>query len=372
MIYLDNSATTFFKPQSVKNAVIGALNSPANPSRSSHSAALAAAVTLHSARRALASYLGAKSEDGVIFTKNCTEALNIAVASLANCHVITTVREHNSVLRPLKRACREKNVRVSVVSFPSPEEIERHIRRDTKAVIINHVSNLTGEIAPIRDIGKICDRYGLVFIVDGAQSAGYEKIDMLGSNIDMLAVAPHKGLHAAMGAGALVVNPDVKVAPLVLGGTGSATFDLDQEPVLPDGVESGTLPLPAIASIPPAIEWCEQNAENNRETIKNLSEILLDSLARDEKIDLYTPKDSARGVIAFNLSGAQSSAVGDFLNEKYGICVRCGYHCAPLMHQHLGTVKSGAIRVSIGCDNTEDDIKTLIKAIKDAEELFVR
>jgi selenocysteine lyase/cysteine desulfurase len=248
------------------------------------------------------------------------------------------------------------------------DEIKKNLRRDTRAVIINHVSNLPGEIAPIREIGEFCAKNGLIFIVDGAQSAGYTPIDTALCHIDTLAIAPHKGLHAAMGSGALIVGKNAKIKPLVLGGTGSDTFDFSQPPTLPDGIESGTLPLPAIASIAPAVEWCEQNAEVNREKTAGLSEILLEFLAHNEIIRLYTPADLKNGVIAFNVGDLDSSTVGDFLNEKYGICVRCGFHCAPLMHKFLGTAKSGAVRVSIGCDNCEDDIKTLITAIKELEK----
>ena len=371
MIYLDNSATTFFKPECVKNAVYSTMSHlSANPGRGSHSASIKAGSLVYQTRKKLATEVGLENADRVIFTSSCTEALNLAIlGSLKKGHVITTAFEHNSVLRPLFSKCKEYEVDISIAT-PSEngieaKNIEKLIRKDTFMVIVNHVSNVTGQIAPLFEIGRICKKYNILFVVDGAQSVGYNKIDMVYNNIDMLAIAPHKGLHAIMGVGALAVSEQVLLRPIKFGGTGTSSSEIIQPDTFPDGYEVGTLPLVAISSIIPAINWCEKNRVKNDKRIFDLSEFLLKELYAMQNIKVYTPKYLRNGIISFNIEGMSSTQISDILSYEYDICVRGGLHCAPLMHRYLGTLNGGAVRVSLSGENTIGEIEELLIALKE-------
>ena len=371
MIYFDNSATTFFKPDCVKNAVYSAMtNLSANPGRGSHSMAIKTASLVYYARKALANEVGLKNPDRIIFTASCTDALNLAIlGSMRKGHVITTCFEHNSVLRPLFSKAKEYSTEISIVE---PNEngidarsIERLIRKDTYMIVVNHVSNVTGQIAPLFEIGKLCKKHGLTFVVDGAQSVGYNKIDMESCNIDLLAIAPHKGLHAITGVGVLAIQDNVKLRHVKFGGTGTSSAEINQPNSFPEGYEVGTLPVVAIASIIPAISWCERNRLKNDKRIFELSEMLINGLLATPKITLYTPKRLRNGIISFNVDGLSSSEVCDILSSQYDVCARCGLHCAPLIHKHLGTLSSGTVRISVAGDNTFDEAEYFLNAIRE-------
>jgi selenocysteine lyase/cysteine desulfurase len=340
----------------------------ANPGRGSHSASLKAGGLVYRARQALAHEVGLSNPDRVVFTSSCTEALNLAIlGSLKKGHVITTVFEHNSVLRTLFSKAREYGVEISIADANEngidAKSIERLIRKDTFMVIVNHVSNVTGQIAPLFEIGRICNKYGVTFVVDGAQSVGYNKIDMAYNNIDMLAIAPHKGLHAIMGIGALAVSEKVTLNHIKFGGTGTSSIEIRQPNTFPDGYEAGTLPLVAISSVIPAINWCEKNRVKNDKRIFELSELLLKELKSMRNVKIYTPHYLRNGIISFNLEGVPSNQVFDILSTEYDICVRGGLHCAPLTHRHLGTLDGGAVRVSLSGENTVGEIEDLIVAL---------
>ncbi len=375
MIYFDNSATTNFKPTCVKNAVYSTMTYlSANPGRGSHSMAIKTASMVYLARKAIANEVGLKNPDRVIFTSSCTEALNLAIiGSMKKGHVITTIFEHNSVLRPLFSKAKEFFTEISIVepngSSIDVKSIERLIRKDTYMIIVNHVSNVTGQTAPLYDIGKLCKKYGILFIVDGAQSLGYNKIDMESCNIDMLAIAPHKGLHAITGVGILAVCDNVRLRHIKYGGTGTSSTDLIQPSTFPDGYESGTLPTISISALVPAINWCEKNRIQNDKRIFELSEMIINGLLALPKITLYTPSNLRNGIISFNITGLTSSEACDILSSQYDICTRCGLHCAPLIHKYLGTISDGAIRVSISSNNTYGEAESLLIALREITEL---
>ena len=375
MIYFDNSATTNFKPECVKNAVYSAMsNLSANPGRGSHSMAIKTASMVYLARKAIANEVGLKNPDRVIFTGSCTEALNLAIlGSMKKGHVITTVFEHNSVLRPLFSKAKEFFTDISIVepngNSIDVKSIERLIRKDTYMIIINHVSNVTGQITPLYEIGKLCKKHGILFVVDGAQSVGYNKVDMEYNNVNMLAIAPHKGLHAVTGVGVLAISDNVELRHIKFGGTGTSSTDLFQPRTFPEGYETGTLPTVAISSLIPAINWCEKNRIKNDKRIFELSEIIINGLLAIPNVTLYTPPHLRNGIISFNVDGLSSSEVCDILSSQYDICARCGLHCAPLIHKYLGTLDGGSVRVSLCGDNTYGEAESLLLALREISAL---
>lgn len=370
MIYFDNSATTIFKP----DCVIGAVNTTmrflsANAGRSGHSMSLKCAQMVSLARNRLARFVGAKENANVIFTPNCSHALSLAIFGYLkpNSHVITTCYEHNSVLRPLYHLSQTQNCKVSIINSSSSlaQSVEKAINPNTSLVIVNHVSNVSGEIQNVQEVGAVCKKYGVKFLVDGAQSVGYLDVDMQKSNIDMLAVAPHKGLHAIQGVGALVVGRNVSLSSVVYGGTGTHSQSLVQPIQIPEGFEVGTLPLPAISSLIPAIEWCEKHKIEHRKHLAMLSDFLFAELAIVPKLKIRSPQNCHNGIIAFEIEDKSSEDVCNYLSEKYDICARCGYHCAPLFHKTAKTEKNGLVRISCGINNTLSDCITLVEGLSE-------
>ena len=372
MIYFDNSASTIFKPREVVCAVANALRYiSANPGRSGHAAAMRGAALISSARRKCAEFFGLNGDDGVIFTDNCTGALNLAILGTARRgHIVTTALEHNSVLRPLYALKSRGEVSFTVVNpcdtgAVTAGAIERAIRPDTYLVVVNHVSNVTGAIAPVTEIGRVCRRRNVLFLTDGAQSGGYVDVDMDEMNIDMLTIAPHKGLHAPQGVGVLLVGNRAKAVlhPVRYGGTGTSSDELSQPADFPDGFETGTLPTPAIAGLCAAIGRCERDKRKDREIVNELSLRLRRGLKRIDGVEILSPENALSGITAFNTGDYDSGEVADILSSEYDICVRAGLHCAPLAHRYLGTLGRGAVRVSLGYDNTLREVDFFLRAV---------
>lgn len=368
MIYADNSASTFFKPDCVINAVTNAIRFlPANPGRSGHSLSLKGARLVENTRRKLLDYLGADGE--VIFTANCTDALNLAIlGTIERGHVITSVYEHNSVLRPLFHLKRLGRIALTVVAPKrgltlTVDDFLPAFQRDTVAVVVTHVSNVTGAISPLFKLGELCRSRGVLFIVDGAQSVGYTTVDMKKTNIDMLALAPHKGLHAVQGVGALVVRGGVKLNPIRFGGTGTSSLSLTQPTDFPDGYESGTLPTPAIAGLNSAISWCEKNDLQNKRIMQNLGEYLFEKLSAVAGVKIFQPENALHGLLSFSVPSLPSDYITEILSNEYDICARGGIHCAPLTHRFLSSEKTGLTRLSLGIDNTTTQIDYIASAI---------
>jgi selenocysteine lyase/cysteine desulfurase len=513
MIYLDNAATSKFKPESVIRAVLNQLKDGANPGRGAHSDSVRAAAAVVNARDSVRALIRSADAE-VVFTKNCTEALNLAIFGTVQIggHVVATSNEHNSVLRPLFELERMGKIRLTILP-PSKdgaveaEDIERALTRETYLVCVNHISNVTGAKADIEAIGKIASKRKILFLVDGAQSLGHVEIDMKKCGIDLLAAAGHKGLHGPQGTGFLAFNPrlaesenggffsgisqlsttensgffngisqlsttennvfsdgisypdraeidtkkrgidprfmsaipkstapplhpshggeysennsffggidprltienndfsfngisqlssmenkeffggidprfaernnglfsydfygKIRLKPLLYGGTGTASDSVYQPFSAPEGFESGTVNTPGICGLSEGIKWTLKNQNEIREKIRELSRELLTGLSAMKKITLYTSQNDLNGVVSFNVGGMTSSDVGDLLNENYGIAVRTGLHCAPLVHRRLGTLKNGAVRAGIGYNNSSADIKKLLSAVKE-------
>lgn len=372
MIYLDNGATSFPKPHSVYEEMIKCVRDYcANPGRGAHDMSIRCDMEIYECRERIAKLFNIDNPLNVIFTANATDGLNIAIHGVLEKgdHIITSYLEHNSVLRPVKQKERQ-GVEVSLLKgdkdgLLSVDEIEKEIKSNTKAIIINHGSNVIGTIQDIKAIGDLARRNNIKFIVDGAQTAGTIEIDIDKYNIDLLAVPGHKGLLGPQGTGALIINKNVALKELKYGGTGSQSHSLEQPQFLPDKFESGTLNTPGIVGLNSGLKFIEDEGINNiRIKEKTLVDFLLGEFECMPFIECYgtNSKDSS-AIISINIEGMESSEVGKLLNKK-DIYVRTGYHCAPLVHKVIGTEKRGTVRISPGYFNTLDEMKQLLIELK--------
>ena len=376
MIYLDNAATSKFKPKEVVKAVHGALLNSANPGRSSHRDAVKSALTVYDTREALLSFVGARGYNAV-FTKNCTEALNMALTTIPRgARVVTTMCEHNSVLRPLHKLARDKGIKIvtlapSIGGHVPPYRLENALKEDTYMFICNHVSNVNGVVADVEQFGKITAKRGVKFVVDGAQSIGHLDVDVTKCHIDMLAIPCHKGLLAPQGLGALIFGDRVSPSPIILGGTGTNSESLTQPKDAPEAFEAGTINYPAIAGLNASLKYLLAEGRGIKNTISYLTNELIYGLKKIKGITLYTPDSALTGVVSFNVRNIPSSTIGDKLSENYDIATRTGLHCAPLMHNHLKTLEQGTVRASIGAGNTIRDVRSLLHAVEKLSKMKI-
>ena len=367
MIYFDNAATSLYKPAHVKRAVMDAMEKyTANPGRSGHIKSMEVAEKIYDTREAVKEFFNGSNHE-VIFTKNCTEALNLAISGLLKSgdHVIASCYEHNSVLRVLEHL-KSIGVEVSIISsdlYEFADNLEREIKENTKMVICTMVSNVTGEYSNSEKIGEICKLYKLIYLADGAQASGHMLVDLKKSNIDMFAFAGHKGLLSITGAGGLMVKNGIELNPLMFGGTGTDSENLIQPKAIPEGYESGTIPSIPIISLGAGIEYINKNFLKIIKKEEDLSKYLYYSLKKLNFLTIYSKCDT-KNVVSFNMKNIDSSYLADVLNEKYSICVRAGLHCAPLIHKKLKTTKTGAVRVSIDFNNEYLEIDKLVLALK--------
>ncbi|UZW15917.1 aminotransferase class V-fold PLP-dependent enzyme [Clostridium pasteurianum] len=373
MIYLDNAATSFPKPSEVYDEVLNCMkNYAANPGRSSHDMSIKASSKIAETRQELSTLFNIDCPFNIIFTCNATESLNMAIKGLfkSGNHVISTVIEHNSVLRPLnylnKAGVELTLLDVNREGFIDIGELEKSIKKNTKAIIVNHASNVLGTIQDIEKIGSVCKKYGLIFMLDASQSAGVVTIDVDKANIDLLAFPGHKGLLGPQGTGGLFVREGIKLNNFIDGGTGSNSSSMDQPDFLPDKFESGTLNTPGIAGLYEGIKFIKKiGIENIEKRERALTEYLLSELKKISYVELYglNSVENRAAVVSINIDGMDSSTVGYILN-KNNIAVRTGYHCAPLIHHVIGTKEYGTVRISPGYFNTEKDIEKFLDVIK--------
>ena len=368
MIYLDNSATTYKKPFSVRYQINKFLQS-ANPGRSGHDLSMRSAMMIINTRILLQEMYNAPSTENVIFTSNCTEALNLAILGTVKKggHIIVSTFEHNSVLRPIAHLANEGLITYTVIKPQnnhtiSYEDVKNAIRDNTYMVIVNHITNTTGDENDIYNIGRLCKENSFIFLCDCAQSGGHKIIDMQKHNINLLTIAGHKGFFAPQNIGALIIN-GVNVHPIKYGGTGTSSIDINQPHELPEMLESGTLSTPLIAGLNAGIKYLNIYLNKNSKKIAKLTQYLLNRLSEIDNISIYTDKTSINGVVLFNLKQYDSTQVSEYLN-KHKIYVRGGLHCAPLAHQFLNTTKKGAVRVSLNNFNNKHHIDKLIKTLK--------
>lgn len=371
MIYFDNAATTLKKPDKVIAAVSDCLtNYCANPGRGGHKPALKAARAVYGVREALAVFFNIDDPFRVIFTSGCTESLNLAIkGSLKKGdHIITTSMEHNSVLRPLSRL-KEEGVEISICQcskdgLPDIKDIEDRIKPNTKMVACTQASNLTGVIMPVKEIGKLCKKRGLLFLVDAAQGAGVLDIDVKDMNIDLLAVAGHKALMGIPGLGMLYIGERADVIQIKEGGTGSGSGIIVQPEILPDRYESGTLNLPGIVAVGAGLSFIHDvGIESVRRHEENLTKAFLEEVKGIENVTVYGHNAPSTAVVALNFDNVDSSEAAYILDDEFEICVRAGLHCAPYAHETIGTFESAAVRFSFGFFNTEDEISKAVAAV---------
>ena len=322
MIYLDNAATTNYKPPEVLNAVMECLTKyPFNPNRSGNKLALQLQQRLYETRRKLHLMLNNDSELHVAFTSGCTAALNLAILGTAQRgHIVITSTEHNSVLRPVMQLKKKGYVEVSVAQpnangEVTPEEVERLLRPDTYLVCASHASNVTGTAQNVAEIGRVTRRRNVKLLVDCAQSMGYIPLDMEKCNVDMVAIAAHKGLHAMQGAGALIFNKRSIPRPITFGGTGTESHLYFQPSTVPDALESGTLPCPAIMAMNAGLDWWLANWKHNREVVTEMQSTILDGLKKIHGVTLYS-RNNKSGIVAFNVGKRDSTEIADLLSER--------------------------------------------------------
>lgn len=370
MIYFDNAATGGFKPDGVVIATVSALKFCANPGRSGHKLSLACLERVYACRRQLCAFFGAYSYDRVIFTKNCTEALNLAILGVFKDgdEVVTTVAEHNSVLRPLEHL-KKNGVTVKYAPLNADGDIDLNalaelVTENTRAVIMTLASNVTGTAPDIKAVRQLIPENCLL-ICDGAQACGHIKIDMKSLKIDALAVAGHKGMLGIQGSGALLFSERINPTPLFYGGTGSESHSLEMPDFYPDALESGTISYPAVVSLGEGTLYLRQNMQKNGEKILKLTSYLCENLSKIKSLKLYS-KPNLFGIVTFNLQNVQSESVSSVLSEKYSICVRGGLHCAPLMHKALGS--EGLVRASVSAFNSINECEQFVRAVTEIAE----
>ncbi|MBE5730934.1 MAG: aminotransferase class V-fold PLP-dependent enzyme [Clostridiales bacterium] len=366
MIYFDNSSTTFYKPPEVIQSVAATLtNLSVNAGRSGHSLAIKAMAALSNTRAKAANFFRSEIER-TIFTYGCTDSLNIAIFGSVHRsgHVITTAFEHNSVLRPLFKLQADGQIELTVVKPRSDgtihsEDILRAIKRNTYLIVMNSVSNVIGLPLPVEQVAKALNDSKIMLLVDGAQSVGYRSYDY--SLFDMIAVAPHKGLHAPQGIGLLILGEKATISPIRLGGTGTVSQSVMQPLDLPEALESGTLPLPSILGLHAALCHTIKNQKAYSDKISMLGNYMYSRLKSIQGITVYTT-DPTAGIIAFNADKLNSVECASMLDEM-GFCVRSGLHCAPLLHKAFGTLNKGMVRASLGVDNTLSQIDMFIESL---------
>ena len=362
MVYLDHAATARYLPVSVVKEYVKVVSAKCNPGRGSYRDAVDLGLKVYRVRESIKRYLNAPRHE-VVFCKNCTEALNLALLGLGlEGRVVTTVTEHNSVLRPLHHLAEEGKISYVTVSPSSPDKgvdaaaIERALTPDTSLVVVNLVSNVTGVANDLPAIGAMLSGRGVPLLVDGAQGVGHMAIDVASWGIDMLACPAHKGLHGLSG-GFLLTNR-TRLSPLLYGGTGTASHLLTQ-PAGVDGWEAGTQDYAGICALGKGVQWTYEHLD----AIIAHEEELIDYLAeRLDTLPFVQIYGRGHGILSFAMEGLPSTTVGDRLDEM-GVAVRVGLHCAPLMHRYLGTTKEGLVRVSVGWDTTRRDVDRLLAAL---------
>lgn len=373
MIYMDNGATSWPKPPEMLDAMTEAISSYcANPGRAGHAAAARTAREIYRTRTAAASLFNIEDPARIIFTRNCTEAINLALKGILRegDHVITSSMEHNSVLRPLKQL-ESSGVSTTVIRCDrqgriSVKDIRAAVRTNTRMIVITAASNVTGTRMPLEEIGRIALRNGILFMVDGAQGAGYMDLDVRRNHIDLLAVPGHKGLMGPQGTGFLYVKKGLELTPLVEGGTGTKSKELEQPRDFPEGFEAGTLNAPGIIGLGASIRMIDRIGVS---AIRDHEERLVRKLQRGLEgitgVTVYGPEDPGEkaAIVAVNIDGIDCETAAAILDERFGIAVRAGFHCSGLAHDTIGTGDIGCIRLCPGLYTSERDIGTVTDAV---------
>jgi cysteine desulfurase/selenocysteine lyase len=375
-IYMDNAATSWPKPVEVAQSISNFIkNIGANPGRSGHHLSSEASRVVYQTREAVARMFNAPDPLRVVFGQNITEALNLVILGFLHPgdHVITSSMEHNAVMRPL-RFLEARGVELSMVQCSQagrldPEEIEHVIKENTRLIIINHASNVSGTILPVRAIGQIARKHELYLMTDEAQTGGAFPVDMEEDFIDLLAFTGHKSLLGPTGTGGLILGRRVdfqKIDPLIRGGTGSNSEMEEQPDFLPDRFESGTLNACGLAGLETAINWIKKTGLNKiRSHEVNLCQRLIDGLNGIAGVKVYGGwvASEQTSTVSFTIKDIDNARIGSILDDEYGILCRIGLHCSPAAHKTLGTYPQGTVRLSIGYFNSEKEIDQAIQVV---------
>lgn len=374
MIYFDNAATSFPKPEKVYDSIQFHLkNYAANPGRSGHKMAFEAGKAIFQVRELLGQLFNIENPMQVVFTSNATESLNLAIKGLLKSgdHIITSSMEHNSVLRPIK-ALEKAGITNTIIGCNefgclNPEHIREAINEKTRLIALTHASNVTGTLMPIEKVGKIAREHNICFLVDAAQTAGVYPIDVKKMGIDLLALPAHKSLFGIQGVGALYIKEGIEIAHFKEGGTGSKSEELIQPLLMPDRYESGTPNTPGIVALGAGLEYLlKEGIDKVREHEKKVTEYFIQKLRGIQKVKLYGAHHLGiqAPVVSINIGEEDSSEIGFLLDDSFQIAVRSGLHCAPLAHKTIGSFEQGTIRFSFGYYNTKEEIDRAIEALE--------
>ena len=382
IIYFDSAASSYHKPECVKQAVYDSFSILGNAGRGAHEPTLQASRLLYRTREKIARFFHAKDAMHVVFTSNVTEALNIVIHGLLTPedHVITSICEHNSVLRPLyrkeKEGCQISFVRPNDQGYLTEEEIKPVIQTNTKLFLLHHASNVTGNVLSLPAISKLAHEHGCFLLVDAAQTAGSIPIDMEEMGIDILCFTGHKGLMGPQGTGGICIREGIEIPSYNIGGSGIQSFSKEHPALLPLALEAGTANGHGIAGLEAAIDFINTiGLETIHEKEWNLRAHFLKGLREIEEnypgsIKIYGHPEEKKNVsiVSLNLADLDSSYVADLLWEDYGICTRAGAHCAPRMHEFLGTKEQGVVRFSFSFFNTLEEVNLAVQALKEIVE----
>ncbi|QYR21714.1 aminotransferase class V-fold PLP-dependent enzyme [Paenibacillus sp. sptzw28] len=381
LIYLDHAATSWPKPREVIEAVVKTMEEDAaNPGRGSHQMAVRASRILFDTRKTVAKLFRIANPNDIAFTSNTTMALNMAIKGIVQPgdHVVATAIEHNSVRRPLEYLKRTAGISVTYVEANErgevdAKQVESAITSKTKLVIVNHSSNLMGSIMPVADIGEITRRRGVKLLIDAAQTAGLAEIDVEALGIDLMAFPGHKGLLGPQGTGGLYIHPQTELEPLIHGGTGSQSESAEQPSVRPDRYEAGTQNTPGLAGLKAGVQYVlHETVQRIHNKEWELSQQLMEGLLAIDGVRVLGPAIGRprTGIVAFVIHGADPSETAFILDQHYHIAVRSGFHCSPLAHGAAGTLETGAVRASVGCFTTKEEVQALIEAVKEISQHY--
>ncbi|RJX29143.1 MAG: aminotransferase class V-fold PLP-dependent enzyme [Dethiobacter sp.] len=381
MIYFDNAATSWPKPEHVYKAAENYLrNGGANPGRSGHTRSIHADRLVFETRERAASFLGAGQPEEIIFTLNATDSLNMAIKGVLvpGDHVICTSLEHNSVLRPLGSLSRNGLITTTMISCDSSgyldtEDLERAIRPDTKLIVCTHASNIIGTVLPVEEISSLAWKKGILFLLDAAQTAGSIPLNLQEIKPHLAAFTGHKGLLGPPGVGLLYVRKGVNIKPWREGGTGSRSEEDRQPEMMPDYLEAGTMNTPGLAGLNEGLKFIEKTGislitEHESYLARKLRQGLKE-IGRVKVFNAGTEHQSV-AVVSFVMEGMDSGELGYILEQAYGILCRTGLHCAPHAHRSIGTFPQGTVRFSLGYFNQEEEVEQALEAVKELASRF--
>jgi len=375
MVYLDNAATSYPKPDMVLEEMNRCMKYfCANPGRGGHEMSIKSGKAVTETREIVSGFFNIHNSLQLGFTKNATEALNAAIIGFLKDgdHVVTTSLEHNSVIRPLKTLERDNGVQLTIIKADKKgqvniDDFRKSFKKNTSMVVCTISSNVNGIILPVKEIAKVAKENEAVFLLDASQGAGHVSIDVEDMNIDMLAFPGHKGLMGPQGTGGLYVREGLKIKPMMQGGTGSMSENVYQPDIMPDMLESGTLNTPGIIGLGFGVRFINSFGLDNLRLYKQmLTKRLIDGISCIKGLSIYSPDEMEynSGIAAVNIEGCESTEVSDILDREYGIATRAGLHCSPLAHETLGTTRKGVVRFSVGCFNSIDEIDYTLNALE--------